>query len=119
MHFCIQEKPAYDPSQMGIMIASLARDEGITQLEIASALSVNQSQVSRIFRGKVRRHTNTLMRICEYVVNRSASTTPEAVRQNDILIEAVADVWDGTEQDARALAAVIRSLRMLRRGEGK
>lgn len=104
-----------EPSELGLRAARDAQTAGINQLEIANHLGINQSQVSRIFRGKVRRHTDTLMRVCRYVSSRSLKISPEEVRKNDLLIEAVADVWDGTESDAQALARVIRSLQTLRR----
>jgi hypothetical protein len=40
--------------------------------------------------------------------------TPDAVRGNDHLIEALAEAWDGSAEHAKALATVIRSLALLR-----
>jgi transcriptional regulator with XRE-family HTH domain len=102
------------PAQMGRFAASHAKNIGITQEEIAKAINVNQSQVSRIFRGQVHRHTVTLEKICKYARVKSVKVTPDDVRNSDVLINALSDVWDGTDQDAQALAGVIRSLQALR-----
>lgn len=102
------------PAQMGRFAASHAKNIGITQEEIAQAINVNQSQVSRIFRGQVNRHTDTLEKICKYACLRSVKVSPADVRNSDTLINALSDVWDGTDQDAQALAGVIRSLQTLR-----
>ncbi|MBK9347831.1 MAG: helix-turn-helix transcriptional regulator [Burkholderiales bacterium] len=102
------------PAQMGRFAASHAKNIGITQEEIAQAINVNQSQVSRIFRGQVHRHTDTLGKICKYALLKSVKVTPDDVRNSDTLINALSDVWDGTDQDAQALAGVIRSLQTLR-----
>lgn len=112
MQFFMRKPP---PADLGLQAASRARDAGLNQQDIALALGINQSQVSRIFRGDIRRHTDTLMRVCKYVESRSLHVSPDEVRNNDLLIEAIADVWDGTEADARILADFIRGLRALRR----
>lgn len=104
-----------DPSAAGILAANQARETGLFQQTIAKALGINQSQVSRIFSGRIRRSTVTLMRVCKYVADRSLSVSPEDVRQSATLMNAIADVWDGTERDAQLLASVIRSLRALRK----
>ncbi|MCP5304957.1 MAG: helix-turn-helix transcriptional regulator [Chromatiaceae bacterium] len=107
------------PQELGLLAAAHAKEAGLGQQSVAIGVGVNQSQVSRIFRGQVHRHTDVLMRVCRFVANRSLTVAPDEVRGNDTLIEAVAEVWDGTEQDAQALAAVIRSLRMLRRSSSQ
>jgi transcriptional regulator with XRE-family HTH domain len=112
-----QQLLAEEPPSAGIIAAGKARDSGISQQEIAAALAINQSQVSRIFSGRISRKTDTLMRVCKYVTDRSLSVSPEEVRQNTTLINAIAEVWDGTERDAQLLASVIRSLRALRKSD--
>ena len=49
----------------------------------------------------------------------SAGVTADAVRENDELIEAMKEVWDGSSTHARALAIVIRSLAAFGRTEDK
>lgn len=93
--------------------AQRARQAGITQTEIANALSASQSQISRIFAGKNLRRTRLFDEICIYVENAARGVSPEVVRENQELMEALASVWDGTPQQASSLAAIIRSLGLL------
>jgi hypothetical protein len=52
--------------------------------------------------------------VCLYVERTAGGVTAEAVRNNDELIDAVRSVWNGSAAHARALAAVIRSMALLR-----
>jgi transcriptional regulator with XRE-family HTH domain len=117
MHHTMPSSTPNDPRTAGILAASRAREIGIDQQQIADSLGISQSQVSRIFGGRIRRHTDTLMRVCKYVADQSLSVSAEEVRQNTTLIDAIADVWDGTERDAQLLASVIRSLGALRKSD--
>lgn len=99
-------------------VAQRARLAGLTQSEIAFAVSSSQSQVSRILSGRVVRRSRLFDEICIYVNNATKGVSPETVRGNDELIDAIAGVWDGTAHHARALAEVIRSLGALR-GSGQ
>lgn len=99
-----------DLERLARVTAQRARLAGITQSQIADALSASQSQVSRIFAGKNLRRTRLFDEICIYVNNAAQRVTPEVVRDNQELLEALASVWDGTAQQASSLAAVIRSL---------
>lgn len=102
-------------AQAGLQAAAAARQAGLRQEDIANVLGVNQSQISRIFRGKVRRPTDTLMRVCKYVSERSLKIHPDEVRRNETLMQALAEVWDGSEHDAQILANILRSLGTLRK----
>lgn len=48
-----------------------------------------------------------------YALAYSSPVPRDRVVSNDILMEALADTWDGTPHHAQALAAVIRSLSLL------
>lgn len=98
-------------------LAQRARLVGLTQERIAEAVSASQSQVSRILSGKVRRRSRLFEEICIYVNNTAKGISPETVRDNDELIDAIASVWDGTAHHARALSEVIRSLSALHESE--
>lgn len=115
----MQHQEFVDPASAGVLAAIQATEIGLGQQEIADVLAINQSQISRIFSGKIRRNTDTLMRVCKFVADRSLSIHPDDVRRNDVLIGAIAEVWDGTERDAQVLASIIRSLRALRRSNNR
>jgi transcriptional regulator with XRE-family HTH domain len=97
------------------VLTSKLKMMNLTQVELAKALGVSQSQVSRVLSGQCSRRTKLLNEICNYVNTRHTGVTPQRVRENDDLICAVADCWDGTSKHAEALAVVIRSLALLKR----
>lgn len=91
-------------------VAQRARLGGLTQEQIAKAVSASQSQVSRILSGKSVRRSRLYDEICIYVDNALRGVSAESVRENEEIIDAIASVWDGTAHHATALATVIRSL---------
>lgn len=99
-----------DLRALALATAQRARAAGITQEQIATAVSASQSQVSRILAGKSLRRSKLFDEICIYVNSAVQGVSPDLVRTNDELIDAIASVWDGTAQQATAIAAIIRSL---------
>lgn len=85
----------------------------LTQIDVAMALNVSQSQVSRVLSGQTSMKSRVAQDVCKYVLMRSKKTGRDRVRSSDELIDAVSAVWDGTPDHARALAAVIRSFALL------
>lgn len=108
-----------DLERLARAAAQRARLAGITQSQIADALSASQSQVSRIFAGKNLRRTRLFDEVCIYVNNAAQRVTPEVVRDNQELMAALASVWDGTVQQASSIASVIRSLGPLTQGKSQ
>lgn len=84
---------------------------GLTQQEIAIALRLEQSQVSRLLAGKLSRRTAAFDRLCRYL--RVAPTIENAREIPDDLIQALLTTWDGSRAHADALATVIRALGVL------
>ncbi len=85
----------------------------LTQQQIADALGVSQGQVSRILGAKGVRASRLFEEVCLYVESFDRGVTADAVRDNDQLVEALRDIWDGSAQHAKGLAVVIRSLGVL------
>lgn len=98
--------------------SQICRELGITQTEIASAVGASQSQVSRILKGSGLRNSRLLEEVCLYVENFTGGVSTDAVRENTELIQALAEVWDGSAIHAKALSTVIRSLSVLRKPKG-
>lgn len=92
---------------------SVCRELGITQAQIAEALGASQPQVSRILAGELSRASRLAEEVCLYVERLSGGVTPQAVKDNDELINALATTWDGSGAHARALSTVIKSLAAL------
>lgn len=76
-------------------------------------LEASQSQISRVLSGRTSIRSKLAKDICNYVSSQAKSMERERVVANDELMDALAEIWDGTPNHARALAAVIRSLTLL------
>ena len=88
----------------------LAKEAGLTQEQIADAVSASQSQVSRILAGRSLRRSKLFDDICTFVNSAALGVSPDLVRANHELIDAIASVWNGTATQATAIAAIIRGL---------
>ena len=82
----------------------------ITQAAIALALGVSQGQVSRALAGRSPIRSRIARQICNYVLTQTRGVTTRSVKENEELIAALAETWDGSDSHAAALAAVIRAL---------
>ena len=87
---------------------------GIAQADIAAHVGASQSQVSRILKGEGSRASRLFEEVCLFVERFEGGTSADAVRSNRELIEALQATWDGSASHAKALAAVIRSLAILK-----
>ncbi len=94
--------------------ATIFRERGISQSEVAEIVGASQPQISRILKGGGIRASKLAEEICLYAEKLEGGVTAEAVCANQELISALAETWDGSAGHAKALAVVIRSLRMLR-----
>lgn len=84
----------------------------LTQKDIANAVNINQSQVSRILNGEFKRISKNVQLICEYAkIELKGKTTGVEPSENEELMSALKTVWNG--KNTKALAKVIRSLRDL------
>ena len=87
---------------------------GIAQADIAAHVGASQSQVSRILKGEGIRASRLFEEVCLFVERFEGSVSADAVRSNRELVEALQATWDGSASHAKALAAVIRSLAVLK-----
>lgn len=95
--------------------ATLARarmkELGISQQEVADALGMEQSKVSRLLSAKFKKPSPSFELLCRHLkVDAPLDSGP----LDQELHQAIQEVWDGTKEHAAALAAVIRALRPLR-----
>lgn len=94
--------------------ATVFRERGISQAEVAEIVGASQPQISRILKGDGIRTTRLAEEVCLYAERLEGGVTAEAVCSNQDLIGALVETWDGSAKQAKALAIVIRSLRLLR-----
>jgi transcriptional regulator with XRE-family HTH domain len=117
MYLCIflylLHMPDTSLQSRALRAASIFRQLGITQTEVATTLGASQGQVSRILRGQNLRPSRLFEEVCLLAERQSTGVTAEAVRESSDLIEALRATWDGSAIHARALASVIRSLSAL------
>lgn len=108
------------PTQQSRVIraSDTCRRLGITQSQIAEALGVSQGQISRILRGKIRRVSRLFKEACLFVERMDCGVSADAISENDDLINALMETWNGSSAHAKALAAVIRSTKALAAYEG-
>lgn len=99
-----------DFSLIAIALGNDARALGISQLEISQATGINQSQISRIFNGDLKRESKAYKAIANFIRMHRKGVTRESVIENRELIDALASVWDGSPDQAVALASVIKAL---------
>lgn len=83
------------------------RRRGLRQADIAAAIGCNQGQVSRLLSGESSPGSKTYRQICDYIF-RDESSEREAGEY--LLEEALNSCWDGTRQNAEAIAGVLRAL---------
>lgn len=91
-----------------------ARALALRQSDIANAVGASQSQVSRVLAGEGTGRSSLVANICKYVETADVGVSAEAVKRNEVLVNALRSVWDGTPRHADALAVVIRALVTLR-----
>jgi len=91
-----------------------ATELGLSQSFLAIELGVSQSQISRIFSGQTSPSSKLAFQLCNYVFQSANGVSRESVTNNDELMDALAFTWDGSSAHARALAAIIRSVGLLR-----
>lgn len=92
--------------------------KGLNLSGLARTSGVHQSQVSRILAGKFRTISSNVMQICitlglkvdDYVVPSGPSSA-----DRERVLSAALSAWDGTSEDARALASLLNQLSAFRR----
>ncbi|WP_418939815.1 helix-turn-helix domain-containing protein [Paraburkholderia bryophila] len=114
VHICIfrtdlMSSPS-NPRRIALSLAARFKSAGVTQNDIASAVGVSQSHISRILSGHIVKNTKLLGRLCIYASHRLNFGQRSDVRRIRDLMTALAGVWDGSDEHAHALAQIIRSL---------
>jgi len=78
-----------------------------TQIDLANAVNVGQSQISKILNGEFSRKGTAINKLIQYSnyneYNESELTSPE-------INKAVAEVWDGSKRMEMQIAKIIREI---------
>lgn len=83
------------------MVSSYMRATGESQAMIAQRANVSQAAVSRALHGKPERNGKARAKLFIFMQQAVADLAPPAA------VVALREVWDGSEEHARALAALI------------
>jgi len=86
-------------------------DAALDQTAIATSAGVSQPAVSRILRKCPQRAGRAFVRLCIYASEFRAKKSSPALSSSTqkLILGAVRDVWNGTPEHARAIAAIIRA----------
>lgn len=96
-----------DPTQLADELRDRLRQLGLsTGTEIARVSGLGQSQVHRNLFGRPKRVGRTLFALCEYAGVDAYEKTGDP-RQSAVLMQALAEVWDGSEAHAQKLAKLL------------
>lgn len=87
-----------------------------SQQTIALEAGVSQASVSRACRPRGRKRiTKELLQLCNYAkITTDESLEKTGLREHPVLVKAIYEAWDGTEEHALGLARVICEVGKLR-----
>ncbi len=100
--------------EKAIYATAVFRKLGVSQAQVAELVGASQGQVSRLLNGKIARSSRLFKEVCLLAARLEGGVTKAMVIENEELVSALAETWDGTPTHAKALAAVIRSLVVLK-----
>lgn len=86
---------------------------GMTQIELSSKVGVSQSQISDWKNGKIRQMSPHAVKTKQFIENYRSSK----IAIPDVIEQAIAKTWDGTEEGAEAIAHVVEALSVFSRAE--
>ncbi|MES1938441.1 helix-turn-helix domain-containing protein [Salinisphaera hydrothermalis] len=87
------------------------RRRGLRQADIADAVGCNQAQVSRLLSGDSSSGSKTYREICRFVLDFEQADRQAGRR---LIESALAECWDGSMEDARRIAGVLKALTAFR-----
>ena len=106
----MQEKLPLDLNQDLDQLRALIAAKLTSQSDIAMKTGIDQSQISRILAGQVKRASKNVRELCKF------AKTFDSMAENDpsrsaVLMSAMRAVWDGSNAHAEAIASVVLCLR--------
>ncbi len=87
---------------------------GLTQNELAKAVKVNQSTISRILRENPRRCGKALKAICKYAGIDIEDAETSTTEPKKLIMDTFMKIWDGTDIHAETVARIIIALQNVR-----
>jgi len=90
-------------------LSSDVRQGSLTQQQISDATGVDQSQVSRILAGNMRRVSENVEKLCNYAKTLDTPYERDEQSKQD-LIKALLQLWDGTPVHAITLKQLLHAI---------
>ena len=106
----MQKEPPKEVADQLQRLRQLVKSKVVTQGEISLVTKVDQSQVSRILAGQIRRVSSNVLEVCKFANSYDGGNRPDP-SHNEVLMGALRAVWDGSSVQAEAIASVLLSLR--------
>ena len=91
-------------------LSNAVRSRQFSQTQLAKAIGVHQSQVSRILSGQSKISSPNVRKICKYADSMRAVAGVSSADPKQLLGNAVQQIWDGSLDHARALTALIEAV---------
>lgn len=104
---------------IGRALADFFNTKDLTQAQVAECYGVSQSWVGRIYKGEFGIRSESVQRMCSdagipFLTRQSAhDQLNESTRLR--LARLLDSIWEGTEEDAKALTAALQAIKSLRR----
>lgn len=92
------------------LLAAAVHNRQVTQLQIAEAVGIHQSQISRILAGQVRRSSSNVKKLCNYANSLTEVSNGSHTSHAQALGEAVKRIWDGSPAHANALHKILKAI---------
>lgn len=102
-----------DPTLLAKELREEFKARSLNPSEISKLLNINQSQIHRNLKDGPKTVNKTIMQLCSYLNIEYMEKAPDP-RESNALMSALAELWDGTDNHARKIAAVIFALKRAR-----
>jgi transcriptional regulator with XRE-family HTH domain len=99
--------------QLSEKLCNFITTRGLSQEELASEAGVSQSTVSRALRRFPERHSQAVIKLCNYAgieLKNDMGSTAIGTKQ---VLKAFEEIWDGSDAHATAIARIIEASRGL------
>lgn len=107
------KQPGTSSTTLVFALRRFLHSQKMSQLELARATGVAQSQVSRILAFKTKRVSKNMQIICDYA-HIDWRSTQRTVDDHPRLMATIVAAWDGTDRGGDALANLISAAAELR-----
>lgn len=96
--------------QLVAEIKAYMSESCIKQIELSDCSKIHQATLSKYLRKPPRRVTPALQKVCNYADISLYTDTPNQPEKNQVLMKALRDNWDGTDEHARKISKIIHAV---------